>query len=67
MQLLVAGLVLAVAPIGVIGVAAPKTHADLDGRRHIYTVDDPQVLTLIQQIFAHIAPDGSLLAAAVRV
>jgi DNA-binding transcriptional ArsR family regulator len=31
-----------------------------DGRRHIYTVDDPHVLTLIQQIFAHIAPDGSL-------
>jgi DNA-binding transcriptional ArsR family regulator len=31
-----------------------------DGRRHIYTVDDPHVLTLVQQIFAHIAPDGSL-------
>lgn len=31
-----------------------------EGRRHIYTVDDPHVLTLIQQILAHIAPDGSL-------
>lgn len=31
-----------------------------DGRRHIYTVDDPHVLTLVDQIFAHIAPDGSL-------
>ncbi len=29
-------------------------------RRHIYTVEDPHVLTLVQQIFAHIAPDGSL-------
>jgi DNA-binding transcriptional ArsR family regulator len=31
-----------------------------EGRSHIYTVDDPHVLTLVQQIFAHIAPDGSL-------
>ena len=31
-----------------------------EGRRHIYTVEDPHVLTLVQQIFAHIAPDGSL-------
>src|SRR5271156_4332651 len=31
-----------------------------DGRRHIYTVEDPHVLTLVQQIFAHISPDGSL-------
>jgi DNA-binding transcriptional ArsR family regulator len=31
-----------------------------EGRRHIYRVDDPHVLTLVQQIFAHIAPDGSL-------
>ncbi|MEV1170356.1 metalloregulator ArsR/SmtB family transcription factor [Nonomuraea sp. NPDC049784] len=30
------------------------------GRRQLYTVDDPHVLTLIQQIFDHIAPDGSL-------
>ena len=31
-----------------------------EGRRHFYTVDDPHVLALLQQIFAHIAPDGSL-------
>jgi DNA-binding transcriptional ArsR family regulator len=31
-----------------------------DGRRHIYTVDDPHVITLVEQIFEHIAPDGSL-------
>jgi DNA-binding transcriptional ArsR family regulator len=31
-----------------------------EGRRHIYTVDDPHVLTLIEQIFHHIAPDGTL-------
>ncbi len=31
-----------------------------DGRRHIYAVEDPHVLTLIDQIFAHIAPDGGL-------
>lgn len=31
-----------------------------EGRRHIYTVDDPHILTLMQQIFSHIAPDGSL-------
>jgi DNA-binding transcriptional ArsR family regulator len=31
-----------------------------DGRRHIYTVDDPHVLTLVEQIFQHIAADGTL-------
>ena len=31
-----------------------------EGRRHIYAVEDPHVLTLIDQIFAHIAPDGTL-------
>jgi DNA-binding transcriptional ArsR family regulator len=31
-----------------------------EGRRHIYAVEDPHVLTLVEQIFAHIAPDGSL-------
>lgn len=30
------------------------------GRHHIYTVDDPHVRTLVEQIFEHIAPDGSL-------
>jgi DNA-binding transcriptional ArsR family regulator len=31
-----------------------------DGRRHIYTVDDPHVLAMVTQIFEHIAPDGTL-------
>lgn len=31
-----------------------------DGRRQIYTVDDPHVITMVEQIFEHIAPDGSL-------
>jgi DNA-binding transcriptional ArsR family regulator len=30
------------------------------GRRQIYTVDDPHVLALIEQIFDHIGPDGQL-------
>jgi DNA-binding transcriptional ArsR family regulator len=31
-----------------------------DGRRQIYAVEDPHVLTLVEQIFEHIAPDGTL-------
>lgn len=31
-----------------------------DGKRQIYTVDDPHVLTMVHQVFEHIAPDGSL-------
>ncbi|PKW14785.1 ArsR/SmtB family transcription factor [Saccharopolyspora spinosa] len=31
-----------------------------DGRRHLYTVDDPHVVALVDQIFEHIAPDGTL-------
>ena len=31
-----------------------------DGRRQIYAVEDPHVLTLVDQIFDHIAPDGTL-------
>ena len=34
--------------------------AHRDGRRLIYVVDDPHVLTLVHQIFEHIAPDGTL-------
>lgn len=33
--------------------------AHREGRRQLYTVDDPHVITLIQQVFAHIAPDGT--------
>lgn len=38
------------------GVVTTRT----SGRHHIYTVEDPHILTLIGQIFAHIAPDGTL-------
>lgn len=31
-----------------------------DGRRHIYTVEDPHVLAMVNQIFEHIEPDGGL-------
>jgi DNA-binding transcriptional ArsR family regulator len=31
-----------------------------DGRHTYYAVDDPHVLTLIEQIFDHIAADGTL-------
>jgi DNA-binding transcriptional ArsR family regulator len=34
--------------------------AHRQGRRQIYAVEDPHVLTLVDQIFEHIAPDGSL-------
>ncbi len=34
--------------------------AHRDGRRQIYVVDDPHVLTLVHQIYQHIAPDGTL-------
>jgi DNA-binding transcriptional ArsR family regulator len=30
------------------------------GRRTLYTVEDPHVLALLEQIFSHIAPDGTL-------
>lgn len=30
------------------------------GRRQIYAVEDPHVIALVDQIFEHIAPDGSL-------
>lgn len=31
-----------------------------DGRRQVYSVDDPHVVALVDQIFQHIAPDGTL-------
>jgi DNA-binding transcriptional ArsR family regulator len=31
-----------------------------EGRHTYYTIDDPHVRALIEQIFSHIAPDGSL-------
>jgi DNA-binding transcriptional ArsR family regulator len=32
------------------------------GRHQIYAADDTHVLVLVEQVFAHIAPDGSLAA-----
>jgi DNA-binding transcriptional ArsR family regulator len=31
-----------------------------DGRRQLYRVEDPHILTVIDQMFSHIAPDGTL-------
>ncbi|MGP5033313.1 ArsR/SmtB family transcription factor [Brachybacterium alimentarium] len=31
-----------------------------EGRHSFYTVEDPHVLSLVEQIFEHIAPDGTL-------
>lgn len=31
-----------------------------DGRRQLYRVDDPHIATVIEQMFGHIAPDGTL-------
>lgn len=31
-----------------------------DGRRQLYRVEDPHILSVIDQMFSHIAPDGSL-------
>ncbi|MGO1285695.1 MAG: ArsR/SmtB family transcription factor [Brachybacterium sp.] len=31
-----------------------------EGRHSYYTVEDPHVLSLVEQIFEHIAPDGTL-------
>ncbi|MEU4289298.1 metalloregulator ArsR/SmtB family transcription factor [Kribbella sp. NPDC026596] len=39
---------------------AGLVHARREGRRLFYTVDDPHVIALVEQIFAHVAPDGSL-------
>ncbi|WP_114855080.1 helix-turn-helix transcriptional regulator [Brachybacterium sp. YJGR34] len=34
--------------------------AHREGRHSYYSVEDPHVLSLVEQIFEHIAPDGSL-------
>ncbi|GHE75891.1 transcriptional regulator [Amycolatopsis deserti] len=34
--------------------------AHREGRRHLYTVDDPHIVKLVEEIFDHIAPDGTL-------
>jgi DNA-binding transcriptional ArsR family regulator len=34
--------------------------AHRNGRRQIYSVDDPHVVAMVDQIFRHIAPDGTV-------
>jgi len=33
-----------------------------EGRHTYYTIEDPHVLTMIEQVFSHIAADGTLAA-----
>lgn len=40
--------------------AAGIVSARRDGRRQLYRVDDPHILSVIEQMFSHIAPDGTL-------
>ena len=40
--------------------AAGVVSARRDGRRQLYRVDDPHIVSLVAQIFEHIAPDGTL-------
>jgi DNA-binding transcriptional ArsR family regulator len=40
--------------------AAGVVAARRDGRRQLYRVDDPHVVSVIGAMFAHIAPDGTL-------
>lgn len=40
--------------------AAGIVSARRDGRHQLYRVDDPHILVLLEQVFNHIAPDGTL-------
>lgn len=40
--------------------AAGVVTARRDGRRQLYRVDDPHIVGVIEQMFSHIAPDGTL-------
>lgn len=40
--------------------AAGVVTARRDGRRQVYRVEDPHILSVIEQMFSHIAPDGTL-------
>ena len=44
--------------------AAGIVTAHRDGRRQIYRIDDTHILTVIEAMFTHIAPDGTLAPAA---
>lgn len=40
--------------------AAGVVTARRDGRRQLYRVEDPHIASVIEQMFSHIAPDGTL-------
>ncbi len=40
--------------------AAGVVSARRDGRRQLYRVDDPHIVGILEQVFRHIAPDGTL-------
>lgn len=40
--------------------AAGVVTARRDGRRQLYRVEDPHIISVIEQMFSHIAPDGTL-------
>ncbi len=40
--------------------AAGVVSARRDGRRQLYRVDDPHIVSLLEQMFSHIAADGTL-------
>lgn len=42
--------------------AAGIVAARRDGRRQLYRVEDPHILAVVEQMFSHIAPDGTLAA-----
>lgn len=46
--------------------AAGLVAARRDGRRQLYRVEDPHILTVIERMFRHIAPDGTLAPDPVR-
>lgn len=40
--------------------AAGLVTARRDGRRQLYRVEDPHIAAVIEQMFSHIAPDGTI-------
>lgn len=44
--------------------AAGIVTARREGRRQLYRVEDPHILEVIDQMFSHIAPDGTLAGSA---
>jgi DNA-binding transcriptional ArsR family regulator len=40
--------------------AAGVVSARRDGRRQLYRVDDPHILSVVEEMFRHIQPDGTL-------